>query len=519
MEKCVLFLLPDRLVSYRSYDGRGNSQGNGQGNGQSSGADHGYAVDKEWKIIGDKLPSQFRLYLQCNLHAQYSIVFDLPEEECHQEELKITGYRDRRHVVERLKRKRFENSLFSKASISGTGGDRFLLLSGVDRNVLCESLLAELESVGVSLRSIHSSTLLTPEIGKSVLAKNSDLLFIVPLHGFFRLVACSGSSVLFTRQVAATATLDVNSSIELYHALNQSVEETLLYVKRLQASWSPSIVFVGKEAIANKLKSLRSSLPTVSEDAEIKSCCSSIGPAIKNTAAEIMLIHTSVKAGKGYAQKAHRIVYIGRRVRSFCAALALCGLTGVATSTAVANKLHSAHEVVADSYSQSNTILADDIAHLESLYDQPVEAVRQALVTARLLELSSQEPLEFLQILALNVHRQPDISISSVRWEADDIIDETLLVTLQEPPETLESVSLEQIYRVSLAGVVKGTSDTAFDQFESFVSVLRDATNNPSVVVVEAPFGLGEKRRTTGREFRADQGEFVLEVSNEKVER
>lgn len=515
MEKRVLFLQPGRLVCYCSHD----SHGHNRGISRTDCADYGYVVDKEWEIIGDKLPARFRHYLQNNLHSQYSIVFDLPEEECHQAELKVTTYRDRRHVVERLKRKRFENSLFSKASIAGSASDRFLLMFGVDRNELCQSLLTEIESVGVSLRSIHSSTLLTPEIVKSVPAHNNDLLVVIPLHACFRLVACSGTSVLFTRQVTASARLDINSSIDHYHTLNHSLEETLVYVQRQHALWKPSIVFVGKEAVAEKLKSLRSSLPVASQVAEISSYYSSRNPVIRNTTVEALLIHASAQAGRGYAQKAHRIVYVGRRVRSICAALALCGLAGAATSTAVANKLNNAHEVVSDSYRQSNTVLADDIARLESSYEQPVEAVRQALVAARLLELSSQEPLEFLQELALNVNRQSDISMSSVRWEADDIIDETLLVTLQEPPETLESVSLEQIYRVSLTGVVKGTPESVFDQFESFVSVLRDATNNPSVVVVEAPFGLGERRRTTGRDFRADQGKFVLEITNEKVER
>ena len=59
---------------------------------------------------------------------------------------------------------------------------------------------------------------------------------------------------------------------------------------------------------------------------------------------------------------------------------------------------------------------------------------------------------------------------------------------------------------------------SALEQFESFISYLRDASSDPSIVVVETPFGLGNQRRTTNTDYLAEKAEFVLEISNERVE-
>jgi len=117
-------------------------------------------------IHSDELPSGFVVYLEDNKHSEFSLLLDLPEEECHLEQLKASGMRDRKYLVERLKNKRFEKSLLSKASISGDRKHASLLLSGVDSNSTCEKLLHSLEDNNISVRAIHSPITLTGVLAK-----------------------------------------------------------------------------------------------------------------------------------------------------------------------------------------------------------------------------------------------------------------------------------------------------------------------------------------------------------------
>jgi len=55
-----------------------------------------------------------------------------------------------------------------------------------------------------------------------------------------------------------------------------------------------------------------------------------------------------------------------------------------------------------------------------------VEAVRQAMVTAELIELGMQNtPVDFLSELAENVHGTSGVSVSSVQWEVEDLLIDT----------------------------------------------------------------------------------------------
>lgn len=497
MQKRILFFQPDRLACY--------SLGNGS-----------FSIDREWMISGDTLPDCFRSYLESNQHAEFNLVFDLAEEECYQEDLKATGLRDRRHVIARIKSKRFENCLFVKARIDRSLGNGSLLLSGVNRNAVCENLISILAEAGVCLRSIHSSTTLTPELARLSASGKGPHLFVIPLRGCFRLVACIGLSVVFTRRVSVSSAPNVDSGD--YSLLNKSLEETLLYMQRMQEDWMPSVVLIGPSDVANKLRNIRSSSITASQVKEIRSYLPVENEAASVCTSEVLLVRLAARSRFGYAQKEHRVTYIGRKIRAMSAALALCAFGGAITSVALANKLNSAQAEVTDTYNQAVSTLMSDISDYDSSYEQPVEAVRQALVVARLLELGSvHEPLDFLQTLVPGV-QQPGISITSVHWETEDIVDEPVIANLIAQPKSMESVPLEQIYRATLAGVVTGRPDSALEQFESFISYLRDASSDPSIVVVETPFGLGNQRRTTNTDYLAEKAEFVLEISNERVE-
>jgi len=140
-------------------------------------------------------------------------------------------------------------------------------------------------------------------------------------------------------------------------------------------------------------------------------------------------------------------------------------------------------------YSRSALVLSNDVESIQSTYEQPVEAVRQALVTARLVEMSTAyKPLEFLQGMAESVQLHADVSINRVQWEVEEVVSETAIVDSLSKTKPLEKLYLERIYQATLSGTVLGTPETALREFESFVSMLRSANSDPSILVVETPF-------------------------------
>ena len=497
MKKCIVFLQPNRITCYCK-------------------SAAGYLIDQEWTIAADELPSDFSDYLAGNRYAEFTLLLDLPEEECHLQDLKATGFRDRRHIIERLKSRRFENSLLTNSTIARFRQNVTLLLTVIDNNTLCESLIKTLSTAGICLKAIHSATTLTPILAKRVAARKGAQLFIFPFLGCYRLVACMDSSVLFTRRIPLQC--ESSSFVHDCPLLHKSLEETVNYVQRLHQEWMPSVVLIGSSDAADQLRSLRKSSITTSQLKELRSYL----PDLTNTdrtSVETLLMSVVTPGGCGYASPRHRRVYLRHKFRSLCAALALCGVGGVVSSVAFADKINKTHGVVAERYQRSVSELTNDIAYRESHYEHPVEAVRQALVTARLLELrANHHPVEFLSALVPGV-QQSGVSVTSVSWEAQEITSETLFGSRLPDETSFETVPMEQIYRSTIAGVIAGTPDVALENFEFFVSVLRDISSDPSVVVVETPFGLGAQHRTTTNDYSAKQGEFVVEISNQSIER
>ncbi len=499
MEKRILFLQPDHLVCYARNDSD-------------------YIVEQKWNLSGNDLPESLAAYIQAHLHTEFSLVFDIPEEECFHEPLKAKGIFDRRKLADRLKNKRFESSLVSKATIVGSRSHSTLLLSGLDSNALFEKLVSEFARIGASLRAIHSSTTLIPNLASMADAEMGPNLFIIPLHGCFRLLACTGASVLFSRRVSVPDGHDTQSVEHKISVLQKSIEETLLYMQRQHREWVPSVVMVARSEDVERLVSIHNAGVMSSQLAEFRSYWPFTSKSTSNTA-ESLLVGLAVNGNSGYAQKSHRVIYINRKIRNICAALALGVFSGAVSSIAVANKINGAQSEVADAYSEILSTLQRDVTQYESSYEQPVEAVRQALVAARLLELNSaQEPLEFLQNIAPSMSQLPDISISSVRWQTGDHVSEKVLANVLAQPDSLHGVPMEEIFSATLAGVVTGQPESALNQFESFIDVLRTANSDPLIVVVETPFGSGDQSRITASDNTAPQSEFVLEISKGGVE-
>lgn len=519
MEKRTLFLQPDCIKSYRQ--------------------DHGAILHEHtWPVVDGlpgELPAALLTYLDENAGAEFNLLLELPEEECHQEGLKATSRQDRRHLVQRIRQKRFDNALLSAASVHSKGGDAVLRLSGVMKHQHCSHLLDQIRQRNISLREIHSPITLMSALMKLISERAQSTggganqgvpgLIVLPFQGGYRVLACIDNSVCFNRRIT------LNNQGVLATELDACLAETLNYLQRQQLpGWqAPELVIVGVPKVAAAFSALDKSVLKSGLIREITSfCCSpgseatvSIATATCNqTDAEKILTKAAFHCGGGYADQKYRKTYIERKVRHVCLALALCGAAGAVSSTAVANKISSTHLTVTNSYHQSSSAMTDLIAKYELQHAQPVEAVRQALVTASLIKARADyDPVEFLHEVSRGIKQQPDVSISSIHWELDDVFGmDTLSDTYRSNADPKE-LPMDFIYHATVSGSVSGRPQGALEAFESFVANLRRVKSNPAVVVVETPFGLDGAGRADGSVFSEAQGQFLIELSNDGVAR
>jgi len=506
------------------------------------------AVEQQWRIELDRLPEELRQYLKHSREAEFNVLIDLPEEECYLESFKTVSRRDQRHLIAKMQGKRFENALLSKADVTGSRKSMSLLLAGIVKHKICADLIRLLDQLEISVRAVHSPLTLTGALTKHYHSGKGACLFVISLHGCFRLIACINSFVFFNRRIE----FEHKEKNEL---LKVSLTETLVYLQRQQVEgWVAPLLIMPDAALTascetDVLKPLMesglvseirecqrepvvdSAQPLEQKQASKKNLAHSESPVDKRSA-EMLLATAACRCGNGYASRKHRSAYHARKVRNICAALALCGIGGAVSSAAVARKLNGQHEVLMATYSQSADGLQKTVAEHDSaielisdyvgdnVHEYSVEAVRQAMVTAELIELGMQNtPVDFLSELAENVHGTSGVSVSSVQWEVEDLLIDTSLAEVLTQPAAINTLDLEHVYRATVSGVVQGNPDAALTTFESFVSTLRRANGDPTVVVVETPFGLGDKDKTTTSSLSAATGAFLLELSATKVER
>jgi len=529
MERRVLFLQPDRLTCYRIER-------------------DSVVAEQHWKTDRNRLPEDLRPWLNRIRQTEFNLLIDLPEEECHLESFKAVSRRDQRHLVAKMQNKRFENALVSKASVKGSSSNVSVLLSGVAEHKICAELIGQLEQAGVCVRAVHSPLTLMSAVTRLSHSGSGACLFFIPLQGCYRLVACVNSFVFFSRRIVVqckSANVEPGADqAEKNDALKSALTETLVYLQRQQIEgWkTPELVVPDELLAANRLKEVINPLVESGLASGIKGYQSGVvlraetnrepvrmpiqmveanshsNWSIGQCSVEAMLASAACRCGNGYATRAHRSAYTTRKVRNICAALALCGLGGAVSSASLARKITGQHETLAATYSLSATSLLSTVAGDEAGYEHSVEAVRQAMVTAKLIELGSMyTPIEFLNDLAENVNKVSGVSVNSVHWEMEDFINDTSLTEMLDQPVDAKALNVEQVYQATVTGVVHGNPGAALTAFESFVSTLRGANADPSVVVVETPFGLGNQDKTTMSSLSDASGQFVLELSTTRL--
>lgn len=527
MDKLVLFLQIDRLTCYQLESG-------------------GASVARQWPIAAAELPGDLSVFLENNSHAEFSLLIDTPEEECHLESFKTNSIRDRSHLINRIRNKHFKNALLSKASVIGKGDSASLLLSGVASDELCAGLVRLLEQSRASVRAVHSPLTLMSAIAKATHASKGACLFVLPMRGCYRLIACVNSFVLFNRRIvipngsgneSAVNSIPASVGTELTDMLTDSLTETLVYLQRQQVvGWeTPGLIVAGTHDSSKMLagvckKVVESGLAKPGAGSEDSDYSSTVQR--RSTSTDVLLVTAAGHCGNGYTTRELRRAYTTRKVRNVCAALALCGVGGVVSSVAVANKLTDLHATIINSYHESSVLkpvqaqsnVPEDhyqvVAEAGAASGNEVEAVRQALVTAKLIELGSvHRPIEFLGELAQQASQQQSVSVTSVKWQTDDILNTDSLLDMIARPEAIKTLPVEQVYQATVSGIVQGKPDQALHSFDLFVSALRSASSDPSVVVVETPFGLGAGDKTTDSLLSGARGDFVLELSARGVAR
>lgn len=535
MDRRVLFLQPDRLTCYRQEK-------------------NGVVAERQWLIDLDGLPEDLRPYLKHARQSEFNLLIDLPEEECHLESFTTISRRDQKHLIAKIQNKRFENALLTKADVTGSGMNQSklsLLLSGIAKHKICADLIRLLDQLEICVRAVHSPLTLTSALAKLSRSSKGACLFVIPLQGCYRLIACIDSFVFFNRRIdvpyesrGADFKAEQKEKSDL---LKSCLTETLVYLQRQHMEgWDTPVLIVPDRALATScfkdvFKQMADS-DLVSEVRSYQSVSVADSDLIQGQkqesklnapdsdlpfndwSATALLAAAASSCGNGYARRKHRAAYTTRKIRNVSAALALCGICGAVSSVAVAHKLTTQYEELMATYSQSTVALQNTVAEYDSasenIYEYSVEAVRQAMVTGRLIEMGTlHTPIEFLNELAENVHENAGVSISSVEWEVEDLLNADSLTEMLVQPVAIEALDLEQVYQATVSGVVQGNPATALTTFESFVSTLRRANADPAVVVVETPFGLGSQDKTTMSSLSGATGHFLLELSAAGVER
>jgi len=449
-------------------------------------------TERCWSFSGSDVPVSVGVHLSCNNQFVYSLVLDLVSEEGHFETIPSVSFRDKKHLLKRLQAKHFSTGLVAAVHSRGhqkTGG---VLVTGISEDALLLNVLEVAEQSGVLLRAIDSPLTLIGKLCKQLVKnKGAQLLVIGSDHSRYRMIACIESCPVYNRQIKA----DAKDS----QSLNRSITETLAYLDRCDiAGWNtPGVTLLGAPGCdVNNTSALLDSelvrhVSTLYSDISVERPHdqSPVNSRSTDVIDKLYAAHAG-KSGSGYASAQHRQSYLRRKFRSAMLAAAISAAGGSISTVAIANKIEAEYKELSANYRRSiESVSSVDLQN--DRYEYSVEAVRQALVTARLIELQSERsPVGFLSELSSVVGEEPSVSVSAVSWE----------------------LQLNQLYRATVNGSIEGNSGSVLDRFEHFVSSLRRSSENHTVVVVEAPFGMDDNSKTTAADLTGNKAVFAIEL-------
>lgn len=468
---------------------------------------NGVELDRKWQVINDKTPLQLSAYLSINTDAVYSLLIDHSDEECHVESLPKLGVKNKKHYLDRLRSKYFVDSDLSIIFQGQNNSERSAVVAGVSSNPLCEEALQLIKESRVILQSIHSPiTLMSAKCIAKGAIEGACLNIFATDNGCYRLIASFNSNVILNRRI------DIRDSIDVLPELKKNIEETRDYLMRMDTvGWVEPIVKVySASAGANQYARAKPFEVSQSSFADI----SSLDDALSQSQAALPLAALAAASNRGYARNIHRRHYLKHKIKHAGIGLAISACFGVVSTAAIAAKLGQQYVALSEHHMQATQFADSAFADSGTDNNSPVEAVRQALVTAKLAELrATHSPITFMTELAAVL--DPAVTIDAVSWEREDLLDRQSLQAILEQSDSAQELPVNLFYRATLSGVINERAGSALDTFEAFVSILRLKNAGSNVVVVEAPFAMTNSARTSTSDLTGD-GAFVLEFISQR---
>lgn len=467
------------------------------------------ASKAEARYMGDvtegRVPAKLLGWLSANSKSYYLLFIDLPSEEIQIDTIPELGYRDRRQYLRLLNQKHRQVHCLSKVDVVTSGNGKNAQQVGIADDA-CAILLRTLAAHGCLIQSIHSPLTLVGTLVRKLKKSAQNSIYILPIDDkSYRLVACVDKQLVLNRGIT------IKEKHSLLEIIDVSLRESIAYLRRQSGpDWMQATVFTFSKDLTDHLRVALGEdnvLPiesaAIDKDAQIPCAQSSHSLLMK-------LAHLAVKMPSlGYRLDIKQNAFLKRRFRHAAAGVAASLMMGATAIAAVNEKLVSEYESISKEHYETEDFLDTATVFLNDENDLPVEAVRQALATAKLVDIRSRvSPLPFLYSLSEHKSAYRAIQIHTVDWHRQDVLDIQSLQGLDR--KDADDIRLEAIYHATVVGSVHGDLDDAMVSFDSFLTSLRNANTNTNIRVIEAPFGLSEKSRTTDRDISG--GGFSVEV-------
>jgi len=453
------------------------------------------------QILDGKIPARFFNWLQGNTDPCLLIV-DVPSEEIQSDVLTVMGRSDRRQYIRMLRRKHQKAHCLSKVDVVAAITGKVVQKLGISDDETA-ALIKALVEHDCLIQSVHSPVTLAGALARKINANNCAIFVISIDRESYRLVACIGTRLVLSRSVF-TENQNTDANI-----IADNLRESLIYLRRqADSEWSAPVVYTFSKHFAERLQK---NLSSTGDDGlridslEFSDQASSINPVNYDL---IRLVHKA--PSQGYRLPIKQNIFLMRRLRHAIAGMAASLLVGVTAMAGVNDRLLVEYESLSQEHIDIENIVDDASEFLDDKKTLNVEAVRQALATAKLVDIRSQvSPMPFLYGLSENKANNKTVQIYAVDWQRQDGLDLQILRDLDKTDAN--NISVDTIYRATVLGAVHGDLDDAMTSFDSFLLSLRKANIDSNVIVIDTPFGLSDQSRTTDKDIAG--GDFSVEVT------
>lgn len=473
---------------------------------------------------------QLANYLEQRHGCVFTVILDFKEEEFLRKTIPGVRGSDRLRVLQRLRQRSFPGSTLSVAHADAQkrNGRRELdvTVAGIAANSECDEWLTVLSETRTVVANMCSLSLLGSELPVALGLDAGHVLTAVQLSECdYRVCAYLNKLPLISRRV----TVPDNHP----DGLLREITQTLAYLLRQPECSSQAFV---KTLVVGCFDPAEAELISDQIDHALVLSPQQAASALRlqtplpsqfgdGLFAKLLNYRTGRFADLSTAQ--HRRYHRRRRVAHGLYACSLSVLLSAAVSavaTAHINREYQSLVEAANGFGGSPHRLVRDLTD-HSAYDADhIEAVRGSVRIARILEArASYTPFHFMSAFASDLSGYPAVEIESLNWRQSSGIADDPAMTVSTRGPAAEAGQSELSGHVVIAGAVRVVAEEVADAvsvFNSFVSSLSRSNRYYEVVVLEAPFGIGDNRVTTGSGVGGVKGDsrFLIELHIEVSE-